>query len=171
MKTVGPYLLAAILACPEAAWAQLAAAIDANGAVDLHGGAGGGVDGRFGDRFGIPRGLFVHFLIFQPEIVVGWLDLRLRDRQDLAAQIGSVGGGLRVGILDASFEPFAYAHASAAFGGEGFGSLIDAGVALDLRLRGSSLGLHGSYSTLLAAGDHTAWFEVGPHFEVRWFGP
>ncbi len=166
----GPLVAVAVVFVPSAARGQIAAGVDAGALLDDRASSPGlGLKARFGYRTALTRGSPFHLFIFQPEAIAGYGRLGLSTSSSPEAQIGFAGGGLRLGGLTGRVEPFVYFHASYAFGTGGSRMLADGGCALDLRLPSASIGLHFSYDWLLPEGNARSWFELGPHFEVRWF--
>jgi hypothetical protein len=129
-------------------------------------------DGRLGYRFGLPRSFHFHTVIFNPEIIVGYIDFR--DRHGDETKMGRFGFGGRVGLSLGYFELFSLAHASPTWDLDSVHMLYDAGCAIDARAPLSdgvwphlSFGLHGTYNTWTAT-PREHWFEYGGHLEYHW---
>lgn len=150
--------------------AQVAAGVDTNLFDDPStSNTGGGVVGRLGYRFGLPRHLPMHFLIIQPEAAAGYAWVPTSGPQ---ARLGDVTLGGRVGVLGflcAYFEPFFFARYGIAFGSHGPLGAAEVGAAFDWRLPWASIGIHAGHTRFDAAGTSWPYFVIGPHFEARWF--
>jgi len=155
-----------LMVVPRTSHAQYAVGADAS-AVTSSGGAWGlGIDGRFGYRFGLPRAWIWHNPIFQLEAIAGYQHL-FSGSQDV--DVGRLGGGGRIGFLVGAFEPFGFAHISVADTAGGWGSLWDAGVALDWRAPTFNVGVHGARDSLSVGTVTDDLWELGLHFEIRGF--
>ena len=142
-----------------------------------------GVVGRFGYRTGLGHGALIHTLIFQPEVVAGFVHLpSLADSVHHPDELRA-GGGLRLGCLCGldswvpshafAVEPFAFGHIYGAWAADGLdiapgGLLYDVGGALEVRVADWSVGFRASYDHLTKEGPH-AWAELGVDVEYRWF--
>jgi hypothetical protein len=163
-------VLAASMAClpSRRVCAQEALGLDASAVEGGRNAAWGfGVDGRAGYRTGPPRSWVEHTVFVQIEAIGGYRRLFVTPR-DL--EIGSFGGGLRLGALLGWFEPFLFSHLSAADVSGTWGPLLDVGGALDWRLRTFNVGLHYGHDWAMPfQGTELQLNEVGLHVEVRGF--
>jgi hypothetical protein len=129
-----------------------------------------GGDVRFGLRSGLPRQAFIDriifgAMIFQEELIVGYRSIPVfRSGQD-PLKLGRAGGGMRIGVLRDLYEVLATGHVGVGFNDQRADFLWDAGGVFDWRFSSSSLGVHFAY---YGYGSRENWFELGPHYEIRW---
>ena len=166
-STALAFLTVTAAACPSRA--QEVIAVD-NAAVESRGNWGFGADLRVGFRTGLPRnvpliGAF-YGLILQPEIIGGYRQLFV-DTGDL--HLGRIGGGLRAGGSIYWFQPLVFVHVSAADANGSWGTIVDVGLALDVRYRSWSWGVHGVHDFMHLDTGWTHLNELGAHVEFRAF--
>jgi hypothetical protein len=152
---------------PRPCAAQTAVGVDLSAARASPQPWGLAIDLRAGTRFGLPRSFIVHSLIIQPEVIVG--QRIFAAWSDHPVDVERLGAGLRLGWLFSYVEPFAFAHASAAFGPHGDGTLFDYGFALDARFPHGTLGIHFIRERLTIVDGSARPCLFGLHYETRGF--
>jgi hypothetical protein len=123
-------------------------------------------DLRLGYRFGLPRSLHFHSLIFRPELTVGYLYLSAHDAARADVEKLRFGGGIRAGGFIKWVELYGMAHLRGAAGHGDLQALWDWGGSLEYRLSRMNLGVHAMKVWFPGA---PAWCELGLHYEYHWF--
>lgn len=155
------------LVLPRIGRAQEVAGVDVSAIeTGAHGKWGLGVDGRLGYLGGLPRAWIVHNVVWQLEVVGGYKRLPASGGD---VGVGSVGGGLRLGLFYGPVQGVGFVHGRAATMSGDWGPMVDAGAALDWRFSAWSVGLHYVHDWLFAPLDKQQLNELGLHVEIRGF--